>query len=52
MTRTHVSGIVARLTDMGLLRRRWEGRNVSYEAAALATTVLPREKEYGLRQTD
>jgi hypothetical protein len=52
MTRTHVSGIVARLADMGLLRRRWEGRNVSYEASALATTVLPREKEHGVRQAD
>jgi hypothetical protein len=46
MTRTHLSGVVARLTEMGLLRRRWEGRNVSYEAASLATTMLAREKEH------
>jgi hypothetical protein len=28
--RTHLSGLVARLTDLRLLRRRWEGRNVQY----------------------
>lgn len=29
--RTHVSGVVGRLTELGGLRRRWEGRHVSYE---------------------
>ena len=52
MTRTHVSGIVARLTEMGLLRRRWEGRTVTYEAASLATTVLSRGKEHVSGQAD
>jgi hypothetical protein len=28
--RTHLSGLVARLADLRLLRRRWEGRNVQY----------------------
>lgn len=32
MTRTHVSGVVARLAEMGLIRRKWEGRNARYEA--------------------
>lgn len=31
MTRTHVTGVVARLTEMGLIRRKWEGRNAHYE---------------------
>ncbi|MGH7436535.1 MAG: hypothetical protein ACRENE_12750 [Polyangiaceae bacterium] len=30
MLRSHVSGVVARLTDVGALQRRWEGRNVTY----------------------
>jgi hypothetical protein len=29
--RTHLSGLVARLADLRLLSRRWEGRNVHYE---------------------
>jgi hypothetical protein len=28
--RTHLSGLIARLTDLRLLRRHWEGRNVQY----------------------
>ncbi len=31
MTRTHVSGVVARLAETGLIRRKWEGRNARYE---------------------
>lgn len=31
MTRTHISGVVARLAEVGLIRRRWEGRNARYE---------------------
>jgi hypothetical protein len=27
---THVSGLIARLADLRLLRRRWKGRNVQY----------------------
>ena len=44
MARTHVSGVVARLTEMGLIRRRWEGRHVNYEASGLASTLLERER--------
>ncbi len=29
--KTQVSGIIARLSDLGLVRRRWEGRFVTYE---------------------
>ncbi len=32
--RSHVSGIIARCVDMGLIRRTWEGRNVVYSATA------------------
>jgi hypothetical protein len=32
--RSHVSGIIARCVDMGLIRRTWEGRNVIYSATA------------------
>jgi hypothetical protein len=28
---THVSGVIARLSDIRLLRRSWQGRNVRYE---------------------
>ena len=28
---THVSGLIARLADLSLVRRRWEGRYVTYE---------------------
>jgi hypothetical protein len=31
MVLTHVSGLVARLADLRLLRRQWQGRNVRYE---------------------
>lgn len=30
MVRTHLSGLVARLSDIGALQRIWEGRHVSY----------------------
>jgi hypothetical protein len=30
MVRTQVAGVVARMTDLGLLARRWQGRHVSY----------------------
>jgi hypothetical protein len=40
MARTHVSGLVARLGEMALLRRRWAGRNVSYEPAVRATELV------------
>ena len=40
MLRTHVSGLVARLVEMSLLRRRWEGRNVLYETTQPTNELL------------
>jgi hypothetical protein len=40
MARTHVSGLVARLTGLGLLRREWEGRQVTYLLGAKAEEFL------------
>jgi hypothetical protein len=31
MVQTHISGLIARLGDLRLLRRSWQGRNVQYE---------------------
>jgi hypothetical protein len=31
MFQTHVSGVIARLSDIRLLHRRWQGRNVQYQ---------------------
>lgn len=31
MTRTHVSGLIARLGDLRFMKRKWQGRNVNYE---------------------
>jgi hypothetical protein len=31
MVLTHISGLVARLAELRLLRRTWKGRNVNYE---------------------
>ncbi len=38
--RTHLSGLVARLADLRLLRRRWEGRHVQYTLGEAAQTFL------------
>jgi DNA-binding transcriptional ArsR family regulator len=43
MTRTHVSGVVARLTEMGLIRRKWEGRNTRYEQTPLSARLAREE---------
>jgi hypothetical protein len=43
MTRTHVSGVVARLAEMGLIRRKWEGRNARYEATPLGARLVKEE---------
>ena len=32
MFQTHTSGVIARLTEMDLIEREWQGRNVSYSA--------------------
>ena len=34
--RTHVAGVLARCADLGLIRRRWRGRNVTYELSEAA----------------
>jgi DNA-binding transcriptional ArsR family regulator len=39
MTQTHVSGVIARLGDIRLLRRSWQGRNVHYELGANDTVT-------------
>jgi hypothetical protein len=42
MIQTHVSGVIARLSDIRLLRRSWQGRNVNYtigESAQLAALI-------------
>lgn len=31
MALTHISGLVARLAELRLLRRQWQGRHVQYE---------------------
>ena len=40
VARTHVSGLVARLAEMALLQRHWEGRHVNYEPSATAASLL------------
>ena len=37
--RTHVTGVVARMVDLGLLRRQWRGRRVQYETTQSATLL-------------
>lgn len=39
---THVSGLIARMSELSLLRRRWHGRHVEYELTSGATS--PKEK--------
>jgi hypothetical protein len=39
MVRTHISGVVSRMVEMGILRRRWEGRRVNYELGDSAAFV-------------
>jgi len=40
MLRTHASGVVARLTELQLLARHWEGRNVRYEVTKTGEDLL------------
>ncbi|MBS2023596.1 MAG: hypothetical protein JST92_14430 [Deltaproteobacteria bacterium] len=40
MARTHVSGVVARMSELGLLQRTWEGRHVRYSLTASASPFL------------
>jgi DNA-binding transcriptional ArsR family regulator len=46
MVRTHISGLIARLTEMGLLKRRWEGRNVRYEQGRDVEPFLARAEAF------
>jgi hypothetical protein len=41
---THVSGLIARMSELNLLRRRWHGRNVEYELSSPAALSQPKEK--------
>jgi hypothetical protein len=43
MARTHVSGLVARMAEMSLVRRKWEGRNVQYELQPAASGIKSEE---------
>ncbi len=47
MVQTHVSGVIARLGDIRLLRRTWQGRNVQYHLGneSLVTTFLGSDPE-------
>jgi hypothetical protein len=53
VARTHVSGIIARMVDVGLVRRVWEGRKVRYEVKELDTfwsnsiPIAPSESSIG-----
>jgi hypothetical protein len=38
--RSHLSGIVARLVDLKLLQRKWEGRNVFYSVTAQGRAIV------------
>ncbi len=40
MARTHITGLVSRAAELGLLLRRWLGRNVSYEVTAVGNTFV------------
>jgi hypothetical protein len=40
MARTHVSGVVARMSELGLLQREWEGRHVRYLPTPAASPFL------------
>lgn len=46
--RTHVTGVVARMVDLGLLRRQWQGRHVQYEITELAC-LISKSKESASR---
>jgi hypothetical protein len=43
---THLSGLIARLGEIRLLRRSWQGRNVNYEL------VDPQQAESFLKATE
>jgi hypothetical protein len=40
MVRTHIAGVIARLSELGLLARRWAGRNVRYEASPSSERLM------------
>lgn len=44
---THVSGLIARMSELGLLRRRWHGRHVEYELSNVASPQMEKVHEAG-----
>jgi hypothetical protein len=44
---THVSGLIARMSELGLLRRRWHGRHVEYELSNVASPQRGKVHEAG-----
>jgi hypothetical protein len=44
---THVSGLIARMSELGLLRRRWHGRHVEYELSNVASPWMGKIHEAG-----
>lgn len=44
---THVSGLIARMSELGLLRRRWHGRHVEYELSNVASPQTEKVHEAG-----
>ncbi|MHC4661119.1 MAG: hypothetical protein ACYS8W_05465 [Planctomycetota bacterium] len=43
MYKTHISGVIARMAEMGLIERNWEGRFVQYSASPEGSEVLNAE---------
>jgi hypothetical protein len=44
MVRTHLSGLVARLVEIGGLKRDWNGRRVRYQKGDLAQAIIDAEE--------
>ncbi len=42
--RGHLAGVIARMVEAGLLRRRWEGRSVSYELVGVNCNPIAMEE--------
>ena len=42
--RTHVYGLLARMGQLGLIGKNWEGRRVSYVASPMSTVVAKQEQ--------
>ena len=44
---THISGLIARMSELSLLRRRWHGRHVEYELSNVAASSRENVREAG-----